>query len=60
MHGRPLPIPTQLINFGLRHEEEWGWRLALGLACAPALLLTLGGLLLPGERSAPCWREAMD
>lgn len=38
----------QLINYGLRHEE-WGWRLALGLACAPALLLALGGLLLPGE-----------
>ena len=30
-------------------EQNWsdGWRLSLGLAAAPALILTLGGIILP-------------
>jgi len=41
------PLGTSDVNVaGLRHVD-WGWRLSLGLACAPAALLTLGGLLLP-------------
>ncbi|PRW20825.1 sugar transport 9 [Chlorella sorokiniana] len=47
-------LVAQLINYGLRHQEG-GWRLALGLACVPALLLTLGGLLLPVSQ-VEAWR----
>jgi hypothetical protein len=32
---------------GTQNIEEWGWRLSLGLAAVPAVILTLGGALLP-------------
>ncbi|XBI81501.1 hypothetical protein VPH35_090391 [Triticum aestivum] len=37
------------IGFGnqVYNLKPWGWRLSLGLAAAPALLMTVGGLLLP-------------
>ncbi|XP_015893050.2 sugar carrier protein A [Ziziphus jujuba] len=38
---------ANMINFGTQHLEKWGWRLSLGLAAAPALLMTVGGILLP-------------
>lgn len=37
---------AQLINYGVS-EWDQGWRLSLGLAAVPALILLLGGLLLP-------------
>ncbi|RAL53686.1 hypothetical protein DM860_015414 [Cuscuta australis] len=39
---------ANMINYGtskLRHP--WGWRLSLGLAALPALLMTISGVLLP-------------
>ncbi|KAK3439606.1 hypothetical protein EUGRSUZ_C04064 [Eucalyptus grandis] len=38
---------ANMINFGTEKLRPWGWRLSLGLAAAPALLMTVGGLLLP-------------
>uniref|UniRef100_A0A0E0B2Y5 Major facilitator superfamily (MFS) profile domain-containing protein n=2 Tax=Oryza glumipatula TaxID=40148 RepID=A0A0E0B2Y5_9ORYZ len=38
---------ANMINYGTQHIRPWGWRLSLGLAAAPALLMTVGGLLLP-------------
>ncbi|KAG9456238.1 hypothetical protein H6P81_000746 [Aristolochia fimbriata] len=38
---------ANMINYGTEKIQPWGWRLSLGLAAAPALLMTVGGLLLP-------------
>ncbi|XP_048227472.1 sugar carrier protein A isoform X1 [Ricinus communis] len=38
---------ANMVNYGTHKLESWGWRLSLGLAAAPALLMTIGGLLLP-------------
>lgn len=40
-------LTANLINSGTQHLDSWGWRLSLGLAAAPALLMTIGGSLLP-------------
>eukprot|EP01097_Dermamoeba_algensis_P004702 TRINITY_DN3035_c0_g1_i3.p1 TRINITY_DN3035_c0_g1~~TRINITY_DN3035_c0_g1_i3.p1 ORF type:complete len:504 (+),score=99.45 TRINITY_DN3035_c0_g1_i3:239-1750(+) len=36
---------AQLINYGTQHFD-WGWRLSLGLAGIPGLILTAGGIFL--------------
>lgn len=38
---------ANMINFGTEKLHPWGWRLSLGLAAAPAILMTIGGILLP-------------
>ncbi|ERN10368.1 hypothetical protein AMTRI_Chr12g270950 [Amborella trichopoda] len=38
---------ANMTNYGTEKIKPWGWRLSLGLAAAPALLMTIGGLLLP-------------
>jgi MFS transporter, SP family, sugar:H+ symporter len=38
---------ANLINYGTQNIRPWGWRLSLGLAAVPALLMTVGGILLP-------------
>lgn len=38
---------ANMINFGADQIHPWGWRLSLGLAAGPALVMTVGGLLLP-------------
>lgn len=40
-------LAGQLINYGTQFLVPWGWRLSLGLAGVPALILTLGGIFLP-------------
>jgi hypothetical protein len=37
---------AQLVNYAVRNWDE-GWRLSLGLAIVPAILLTIGGIILP-------------
>lgn len=39
-------LTAQLINYGTQEWEE-GWRLSLGLAGVPAVILLLGGIFLP-------------
>lgn len=39
-------LVAQLVNYGVRNWSE-GWRLSLGLAAVPAMILTLGGIILP-------------
>lgn len=38
---------ANMINYGTEKLRPWGWRLSLGLAAAPAILMTVGGILLP-------------
>lgn len=38
---------ANVINYGTEKLRPWGWRLSLGLAAIPSLLMTLGGLPLP-------------
>jgi MFS family permease len=37
---------AQLVNYALV-SVDWGWRLSLGLAAVPAIVLLLGGIFLP-------------
>lgn len=39
-------LVAQLINYGVR-DVEAGWRIGLGCAGAPAIIVILGGLILP-------------
>ncbi|KAL6331356.1 hypothetical protein AAG906_011293 [Vitis piasezkii] len=38
---------ANMINYGIGNLPSWGWRLSLGLAALPAIIMTVGGLLLP-------------
>nr|DAD27318.1 TPA_asm: hypothetical protein HUJ06_028786 [Nelumbo nucifera] len=38
---------ANMVNYGTEKIKPWGWRLSLGLAAVPALLMTVGGILLP-------------
>lgn len=38
---------ANMINYGTQKIRPSGWRLSLGLAAAPAILMTIGGILLP-------------
>lgn len=38
---------ANMINYGTQKINPWGWRLSLGLAAAPAFVMTIGGFLLP-------------
>ena len=40
-------VVAQWINLGTALLDPWGWRLSLALAGLPAIVLTVGGLLLP-------------
>lgn len=38
---------ANMINYGTQQIKPNGWRLSLGLAAVPAILMTIGGVLLP-------------
>jgi hypothetical protein len=38
---------ANMINFGTHNIKPWGWRLSLGFAAVPALLMTVGGIFIP-------------
>lgn len=38
---------ANMINYGTERLHPWGWRLSLGLAAVPAILMTIGGIFLP-------------
>ncbi|KAH6779311.1 sugar transporter protein 7 [Perilla frutescens var. hirtella] len=38
---------ANMINYGTQKLRPSGWRLSLGLAAVPAILMTVGGMLLP-------------
>lgn len=38
---------ANFVNYGVAKIHPWGWRLSLGLAVVPALIMFIGGLALP-------------
>nr|XP_043629105.1 sugar transport protein 7-like [Erigeron canadensis] len=40
-------LSANMINYGTSKLGQWNWRLSLGLAAVPALLMTVGGIFLP-------------
>ena len=40
-------VLAQIINIWTGRFQAWGWRVSLGLAGIPAIVLTLGGIFLP-------------
>ncbi|KAK7291986.1 hypothetical protein RIF29_07583 [Crotalaria pallida] len=38
---------ANMVNYGTQKIKPWGWRLSLGLAAIPAILMTVGGIFLP-------------
>lgn len=51
---------ANMINYGTQKIDPWGWRLSLGLAAFPALLMTVGGLLLPETPNSLMERGAKE
>ncbi|KAH9299758.1 hypothetical protein KI387_031440, partial [Taxus chinensis] len=40
-------VTANLINYGTAKIDKWGWRLSLGLAAVPAVIMVAGSLTLP-------------
>lgn len=38
---------ANMVNYGTQKLGNWGWRVSLGLAAVPALMMTVGGIFLP-------------
>ncbi|KAL9272043.1 Sugar transport protein 7-like protein, partial [Drosera capensis] len=51
---------ANMINYGTEKLQPWGWRLSLGLAAAPALLMTVGGIFLPETPNSLIERESRN
>uniref|UniRef100_A0A0D6R2X7 Major facilitator superfamily (MFS) profile domain-containing protein n=1 Tax=Araucaria cunninghamii TaxID=56994 RepID=A0A0D6R2X7_ARACU len=58
-------LSANLINYGTAKIDGWGWRLSLGLAGVPAVIMLVGSLFLPDtpnsliERGNPDKAKAM-
>lgn len=51
---------ANLINYGTEQIHPWGWRLSLGLATVPAVLMFVGGLFLPETPNSLVEQGRMD
>ena len=40
-------VIAPLVNAGTKYIHPWGWRLSYAIALIPALMLMLGGFILP-------------
>ncbi|CAI9097476.1 OLC1v1033909C2 [Oldenlandia corymbosa var. corymbosa] len=51
---------ANMINYGTERIHPWGWRVSLGLAAAPAILMAVGGILLPETPNSLIERGSME
>ncbi|KAL2632967.1 hypothetical protein R1flu_004446 [Riccia fluitans] len=51
---------SSLVNYFTGRIHPWGWRLSLGLGAAPALVITLGAILLPDSPTSYVDRGHVD
>jgi len=51
---------ANMVNYGTQKIRPWGWRLSLGLAAVPALLMTVGGIFLPDTPNSLIERGLME
>lgn len=51
---------ANLINYGTGKLEPWGWRLSLGLAAVPGVIVTVGALFLPETPNSLIERGKME
>lgn len=52
-------LAAACINYGTV-RSHWGWRLSLGLAAVPAMILGLGALLLPDSPNSLVFRGKVE
>ncbi|XP_059065209.1 hexose carrier protein HEX6-like [Cryptomeria japonica] len=53
-------LSASLTNYGTAKIHNWGWRLSLGLAVIPAIILSLGSLWLPETPNSLMEREGPE
>ena len=49
-----------LVNYGTGNIVPYGWRLSLGLAFVPALIITIGSAWMPDSPSSLIQRQHLD
>lgn len=49
-----------MVNFEANHIKIWGWRLSLGLAAAPSLLIVIGSIFITDTPSSLVLRGKLD
>ncbi|XP_014505212.1 sugar transport protein 5 isoform X1 [Vigna radiata var. radiata] len=52
-------VAANFINYGTA-RFPWGWRVSLGLATVPAIIMTIGALLIPDTPSSLIERDHID
>jgi MFS family permease len=52
-------LVAQLVNYGVG-DLDFGWRISLGLICAPALFVVLGCVFLPESPNSLAERERLE
>ncbi len=63
LNRQPLPLPTQplqLINYGTQYLRPYGWRISLAAGAVPALMLTIGAIILPDTPNSLVLRGHKD
>ncbi|EIE22371.1 general substrate transporter [Coccomyxa subellipsoidea C-169] len=53
-------LAAGLINLGAQYIHPWGWRLSLGIAGVPGIIIFLAGLVLPDSPSSLAERGRFD
>ncbi|KAJ3702331.1 hypothetical protein LUZ61_006036 [Rhynchospora tenuis] len=53
-------LTANIVNFEANHIKKWGWRLSLGLAAAPSLIIVFGSFFIADTPSSLVLRGKLD
>ncbi|KAJ3702332.1 hypothetical protein LUZ61_006037 [Rhynchospora tenuis] len=53
-------LTANIVNFESNHIKKWGWRLSLGLAAAPSLIIVFGSVFITDTPSSLVLRGKLD